>query len=99
MIKNEIKMIGSFGQNKTRQNKMAIQMIRPFDQNKTRQRRMKIPMIKPLDQEKSSNNSSQDHDGDRRSQGGSLVTIFKFIFISNFIYFSPGEHFYLSKRC
>ena len=100
MIKNEIKMIGSFGQNKTRQNKMAIQMIkpfnqnktrqrrmkiqmiRPFDQNKTRQRRMKIPMIKPLDQEKSSNNSSQDQDGDRRSQGGSLVTIFKSLFIS-----------------
>ena len=81
MIKNEIKMIGSFGQNKTRQRRMAIQMIKPFEQKK------------------SSNSSSQDHDGDRRSQGGSLVNIFKSIFISNFIYFSPGEHFYLSKRC
>ena len=99
MIKNEIKMIGSFGQYKTRQNKMAIQMIKPFNQNKTRQRRMKIQMIKPFDQEKSSNSSSKDHDGDRRSQGRSLVTIFKSLFINNSIYFSPGEHFYLSKRC
>ena len=77
MIKNEIKMIGSFGQ------------------NKTRQRRMKIQMIKPFDQEKSSNGSSQDHDGDRRSQGGSLVTIFKSLFINNSIYFSNNaDKFY-----
>ena len=69
---------------------MEIKMIGPFDQNKTGQNRMEIQMIKPFDQEKSSNSSSQDHDGDRCSQRGSLVTIFKFIFILiQFIFLLP----------